>query len=360
MEQLIIFKKYFDPLFLVYLKKCVDSVVVHYPDFSIVGEQLIMLARDGKRLRPYICNLAYKSEVSTDKQSILPVLFALELFQLFALIHDDILDNSNKRHGVETLSARFGLNQALLAGNQCLIWAIQSINGTDSPDYISNKVPRTIFLKLAEETNIGQMIDTSLVKRRDITESILSTSIELKTARYTFVYPALLGLALAVEGHPVYQSKDKSVSRVKNQPELVSFETKTEYYQKLGHHLGHAFQRLDDLSDLMASEAVLGKSLGSDITADLPTHLSLHFDNHSTAGQKAVYSVYRGQPLDTNDICRVRELFTLSGSLLSERMAIAEHLKKAEVILEKIEMSSKHKEIWLKLVAHFKLNLSKL
>ncbi|MEN9582427.1 MAG: hypothetical protein RL641_381 [Candidatus Parcubacteria bacterium] len=324
MKELVEFKKYFDAHFISYLRKCIDRVLIHHPDFGPVGEHLVTLARGGKRLRPFVLDLAYRSSGGNNPLAILPALFALELFQLFALIHDDIIDNGSLRHGVETMHIRFDSKQAILVGDHCLAWATRAIALAEQ----TTQKEMTIFMRLVDETITGQLIDVSLIKKQNIDECLLDTSIELKTARYTFIYPALLGLSYAGEDFEI------------------------EKYKLLGHHLGHAFQRQDDLSDIVSHQADLGKKLGSDISENKPTHLAHYFETHATASQKSIFSVYRGSPLDDNDIIRVRELLELSGAIENERKAIEVRLKKAMEILENISMAETCKKTWLSLVAY--------
>ncbi len=350
MPELHEFKKRFDPLFINFLKKCIDRTLVYYPQFASVGEHLVKLATGGKRLRPFVTTLTYNSGTcmfengdesikrdTCDWEALLPALFSLELYQTFALIHDDIMDNAKTRHGVETIHTHFDMKQALLTGDQCLVWAMRAITDCEK----TTKKELAIFLQLAEETNIGQMIDTSLNKRRDISEKLLDTSIELKTARYTFIYPALLGLSLGSGT----KSEDKNI---------------IDKYQRLGYYLGLAFQRLDDLSDILADEAELGKKSGSDITEDTPTHLSHYFDQHATLGQKEIFAVYRGQPLDRHDIIRVRELFTTVGAIAKEQKVIYESLTEAEKVLASIIMTPVSRYGWQSIIDFLQNKLNKL
>ena len=95
-------------------KKLDDLVSAKYAEYSgglsvvpIVSEfeHIRKLSADGKRIRPYLVNTSYNTFGGTE--SIDHTLFAVELLHIFALIHDDIMDHSLSRHGVETANNRF-------------------------------------------------------------------------------------------------------------------------------------------------------------------------------------------------------------------------------------------------------------
>ena len=346
MKELYDFKLHFDEGYLQYVKDHVASMLVYDEAFAPVGEHLLLLAKGGKRLRPFIFNLGLglctngQHDVANKNDDIFlynELQYALEFFQLFALIHDDIIDESHLRHGVDTLHVRFGLSTALLVGNQCLIWAMQSLFKNEN----LTRAESILFTKMAEETNIGQMIDSTLSKRPNVTLDLIRTSIELKTAKYTFVYPALLGLSCAAETAKYYQE---------------SLET----LQPICLLLGTAFQRLDDLADILQDEAGLGKKPCGDVTKDIPTHISHYFDTHATQTQQEIYFVYRGQPLDAFDVTRVREILLVSGAIDHEIKEIERLLDECTTLIHVATSTIENKNSWLKMITWFREKLKQL
>ncbi len=347
MKELINFKSKFDEEYFRYLRSKIEKTKLNHPRFAPVGEQLFKIARGGKRLRPFIFYLVYKSRKEeardfefennfTDK-NLLRVMFSLELFQLFALIHDDIIDKSCMRHGVKTLNSCFGTEQAILAGNQCLIWAVESIALMPN-----TKNSLEIFLQMAEETNTGQMIDASLTKINNIGDGEIFNLIDLKTSRYTFIYPSLLGLAYSENYETEVSEKGIDEARA---------------YKKIGKYLGEAFQRLDDLMDIFGNEIELGKKIGTDVTLDNKTILYQNFLKIATSGQKEIYTIYKGQPLDKNDILRIREVFVASGVVDVERNEIKNLLNLAEETLSELCARDSYLEIWKSLINYFRNRL---
>jgi geranylgeranyl diphosphate synthase type I len=197
-------------------------------DQQLIGqlaETTKQLFRGGKRLRPYIAALAYQTAGGTDEQRILSIGFALELFHFFCLVHDDIIDASPERHGISTLHEQFGTNQALLVGdilaswaNQCMEEAIWGLLEHDKQAVL------TQFSRLRQEVIVGQILDVQVADQAHPTLSAIMEKTYLKTARYSFVHPLIIGgLAAGQDLHLLAES--------------------------YGGALGLAFQLKDDLED---------------------------------------------------------------------------------------------------------------
>jgi geranylgeranyl diphosphate synthase, type I len=315
MEGLNTFRNYFEPKYQLYLETCVDQYLAHNNAFYAITEHLLRIAMGGKRIRAYNVLLAYESVGGDNNEELLPTCFALELYHLFALIHDDIIDRSNERHGVSTLHVAFGTDQALLLGDMCLAWAMKSI--MNAPD-----MTRDIFMRLSEETIIGQMLDVSAIGNLDVSEYLLDTSIEYKTARYTFVYPIMLGISFGKK------------------------KIHTKRYWQFGSYLGRAFQRLDDISDIVLNKEQSGKNPCADIMQATPTHLTNYIVRQGTPDERIMLKKYFGMKLRDQDIPGIRNLFINSGAIAYEKKMIAEDIRRAEHILQTLEIGEDSKETW--------------
>lgn len=333
MQALSQFREYFNPLFENYIQSCVADATIYDPDFEPIGEHLLLLARGGKRLRPFVAQLAYQSVGGKTVEELLPVLYALELFQIFALIHDDIMDGGVTRHQVECLHKKFDYKQALLVGNLCLVWAMRSI----ALDPGTTRAEIDIFMRLSEETNIGQMVDTALGQKRPITEALLERSIDLKTTRYTFIYPMLLGLSYA------------------------GVVDATSAFATMGKYLGTAFQRLDDVADIMFAEAMLGKRPCADIVDGTPTYLSYYFDQNASEKEKKRMKQFAGALLSDKDIAIIRQIFIESGAVGAEVKAIQYHLGLAELELKNLTLPDEsYRYLWADLINFLRNKLNML
>jgi geranylgeranyl diphosphate synthase, type I len=222
----------------------------------------------GKRLRPTFGYWGWRGVVGpgTPAAPVLPALAALELLHAFALVHDDIMDDSPTRRGRPSTHAalagwharhhlrggggEFGRSAAILAGDLCLVWADELIATAGLPAE-TVIAARRVYDRMRVDAVCGQFLDllgeASPVWTLNLTELVT----RLKTACYTVTGPLLYGAALG--GY-----RDPAV-------ELA--------YARYGMALGEAFQLRDDLLDVYGDPAVTGKPVGTDLRRGKPTAL---------------------------------------------------------------------------------------
>lgn len=246
MNDLILFKKEFD----IYLKKIltdkISNIKQYTKDKSVIdyinhADKITL--NGGKRIRPFIAYLSYLAFGGTEKEKIIKLLVSLEIFHSFALIHDDIMDKGKLRHDITTshlyianeLKKRgikdyehLGNSQAILLGDLFFNWALEIINLN------SEIIVRKLFFEMVEGTAIGQMLDIESKSGKNITEDLTYEINYLKTAKYTFIYPLLIGAALVGNFTP-------EVKR---------------FCETLGLDLGIAFQTQDDIFDNDRSDKI--------------------------------------------------------------------------------------------------------
>ncbi|MDO8621464.1 MAG: polyprenyl synthetase family protein [Candidatus Levybacteria bacterium] len=246
MNDLEVFKQKFDPYLQDYLDKKMKSIINYTKDSSIIDyinyAKKITLS-GGKRIRPFIAFLTYQAFGGKETEKVLKLLIALEIFHIFALIHDDIMDKGNMRHGIyashiyigEKLKKErgnknyehFGNSQAILLGDLFFNWATEIINLNLDFDQSAIQRVRKFFFDMVDGTIVGQMLDIDSQSRQKIIPTLNSKINYLKTARYSFIYPLLIGASLAGE--------------------LTSHAER--FCKELGLGLGIAFQSQDDIFD---------------------------------------------------------------------------------------------------------------
>lgn len=159
-----------------------------YPPKSLYDPIEYILSLGGKRIRPALvlmaCNL-YKENVDT---AVNPAL-GLEVFHNFTLLHDDLMDDADKRRNKPTVHKVWNANTAILSGDAMLIAAYQLIGETESE---SLKEILDLFTRTALEICGGQQYDMEFESRTDVTEEEYIEMIRLKTA-------VLLACALKME-----------------------------------------------------------------------------------------------------------------------------------------------------------------
>ena len=200
-----------------------------------------LIIHGGKRLRPY---LVLKScQMLGGKQSdAISAASAVEMIHNFTLVHDDIMDNDEMRHGVTTTHKKFDIPLAILAGDVLYSKAYNTISSKSklSSNYTTQLVSKLskACIKICE----GQVDDIKFAENKRIpTEKEYVKMIEKKTA-VLFEVSCAMGAICA-------KRKQKDVKN------LSAF----------GRNLGIAFQITDDLIGIIGDSKITKKPVGNDI-----------------------------------------------------------------------------------------------
>lgn len=199
-----------------------------------------LIVHGGKRLRPYM--VMRSCQILGGKISnAMPAASAVEMIHNFTLVHDDIMDNDEIRHGVPTVHKKFGMPIAILAGDVLFSKAYQVIaNSKLSPVSTTQLVSR--LAKACVDVCEGQLLDVKMAEDEKIpTQAEYITMIGKKTA-------ALFDVSCAM-GAICATNEKRDISN------LSSF----------GRNLGIAFQITDDLIGVMGDPRVTQKPVGNDL-----------------------------------------------------------------------------------------------
>jgi len=201
----------------------------------------------GKRIRPLLVLLCAAS-VNGDWKSALPAAAAVELIHNFSLIHDDIEDHGELRRGRPTVWVKWGIAQAINAGDLMFTLAQEAVLD------MSRTVSPEVGLRCAEvlnETCIrltgGQYLDMKYEKQAEVTLDEYWSMIEGKTASLLECSTLLGALAGRVEGQ------------------------RLQAFREFGRNLGLAFQVLDDWLGIWGNAIQTGKSNESDLVSGKKT-----------------------------------------------------------------------------------------
>lgn len=313
------------------LQKAIETKLEEYAQYTQDEEILSIInyiesiIGGGKCIRPYMAYTMYETLGGDNLDEILDLLVSLEIFHTFALVHDDIIDEGQIRHRVDTVHTfvakgvsnqnrnisnpiHYGHSQAILVGDLLFSWSIGRFHEFS---HLSNyKQAWKIFYQMIDEVAIGQMIDVNVMTRESIDDNLIQTKMRLKTAGYTFVRPMQIGVALAGK-----------------QQELEKF------CLDFGTALGLAFQTQDDILDLAADPKVIKKSILSDIREHQHTFLTQYILEHGSDQDIQELRFYWGNTnIKDSDQSKIVEIFQRTGALDYTRNKVIEYLEQAKSI----------------------------
>jgi farnesyl diphosphate synthase len=208
----------------------------------------------GKRLRPLLV-LGASDAVGGNGGAALRAACAVELIHAYSLVHDDLpcMDNDVLRRGKPTVHVAFGEATALLAGDALQALAFQLLAPDDAriPDRTQARLCRLLALAAGGAGMAGgQAIDLAAVGK-SLTEDELRHMHRLKTG-------ALLQASVMM-GAACGEAPAQALAGLEG----------------YGRALGLAFQVVDDILDVTADSATLGKTAGKDAAQDKPTYVSM-------------------------------------------------------------------------------------
>jgi octaprenyl-diphosphate synthase len=257
------------------------SLETDVPLVSQVSEYIVMSG--GKRLRPLIVLLAARAMGYGGEQHIRAATI-IEFIHTATLLHDDVVDSSERRRGQESANTVFGNQASVLVGDFLYSRAFQMMVDIDD---------MRVMQILADATNTiaaGEVMQLMNVHDPDTSEDDYQQVIYRKTARL-FEAGAQIAAVLA--------NRDPA-----DEQAMVEY----------GQHLGTAFQLIDDALDYSASADELGKNLGDDLAEGKATLPLIYAMRAGTDAQRQLIrtAVLEGG-LDQMD--EIQEIIRSTGAL---------------------------------------------
>lgn len=229
------------------------ALAVAYPETIYQAMRYSLLA-GGKRLRPILCLATCELWNGTEAMAM-PTACALEMVHTMSLIHDDLpaMDNDDYRRGQLTNHKVYGEDVAILAGDGLLAYAFEHIvNQTEDvpPERVLQVIARLGRAAGAAGLVGGQIVDLASEGNPDI---------PLKTLNYIHNHKTGALLEVSVTSGAILAGAD-----------AAAVETLSTYAKGIG----LAFQIVDDVLDVTATQEELGKSIGKDAKAQKATYPS--------------------------------------------------------------------------------------
>ena len=239
------------------IEEALARLTFDQPPRSLFDPITYTLSLGGKRIRPALALMACDLFGGKNEDVLQPAL-GLEVFHNFTLLHDDLMDEADRRRDKPTVHKLWNPNVAILSGDAMLICAYQLVAKAN------DKAILELFSRTALEICAGQQYDMEFESRSDVTEEEYLEMIRLKTAvllACALKVGAMIGGASAADADALYD---------------------------YGIHIGLAFQLQDDLLDVYGDPKTFGKNIGGDILCNKKTFLLINALSVASEEQRQV------------------------------------------------------------------------
>lgn len=315
----------------------VPIVTTISPDLAPLIDFSRQFLSGGKRFRALFCYWGWQSvgAAASDLSPAISAAGALEIFHAAALVHDDIIDNSDTRRGAASAhrlfqslhgaqgwagsEADFGRAAAILLGDLMLGWSDELLDEglAAAPDQDAARLARAEFNRMRTEVTAGQYLDI-LEERAWLTQpeaELLDRALRVivyKSAKYSVQAPLVIGAALAGASTGQLES-------------LRSF----------GLPLGMAYQLRDDLLGVFGDASVTGKPSGDDLREGKRTVLIALAREALPPGPRRLLDALLGDPaLDESQIASLQRTIVDSGAVDRVEALISANVAEALLALD--------------------------
>jgi heptaprenyl diphosphate synthase len=262
----------------------------------------------GKRLRPLFILLVYRACGGTDHQAedAIDAAIALELIHSATLLHDDIIDTGMLRRGKPSAYAQYGPTASLVAGDYLFCRAFE-LCGRFDERLVS------IAARACIELTEGEVMEGRMRHQTSATLDDYLTVITRKTASL-----------FAAGGRVAADLAGAAASRI-------------DLMEQLGLAVGLAFQMVDDLLDITGPEEKIGKPVGSDLRAGVPS-LPVVIGMRDIPELRAIF--VNGTEPDEAAFAQALEMMRQPPVMRRAQAMIAAQLAKARALLDRLEPSA--------------------
>lgn len=287
-------------------------------------------------MRAALMYYGYVGAGGKEKEKILKTAVSIELIHIFLLIHDDVIDRDQKRHGMDTIHHIYSkLGKKLFCnldyrhfGNSMGIVIGDIVAGLGNQIIFDSKFDSDLIMKALSKlqsiislTAIGEAQDIYMEFKGKAAEAEILKMYENKTARYTMEGPLHLGALLAGAEEGMLKS-------------LSAFAIPT----------GIAFQIQDDILGVFGSEKKMGKSVGADVKEGKQTILVSEARKNYDKSQKIIFERIFGNPnLIEKDLKEFQKIIIDTGALEYARKLSFKLVEEGKRELRKVEINQEAK-----------------
>lgn len=270
-------------------------------DIDIINNiSTYLISKSGKRIRPLI-NLIFSKMFNSFSEKNIIMSSAIELIHAATLLHDDVVDLSEKRRGKLTVNQVWGNKESILVGDYLytksfkMLVNINNLNILKLMSHVTN---------IMSEGEINQLINK---KNININKSDYFKIVRCKTAE-------LFGAS----------SLSSAILAKRNKKEL-------EMSYKFGLHFGLAYQLIDDILDYFTEDENFGKNICDDIFSGTITLPLINLLNNNTYAKKTVHDLLFNDK--KTEFLKIKNLIINSNSLDKSFNLALYHIDKAKEAL---------------------------
>ncbi|MDQ1083621.1 MULTISPECIES: polyprenyl synthetase family protein [Microbacterium] len=311
------------------------------PEAEMLTRAGVAALRGGKRLRARFCLTGWRavhpSPTGFD-DAALAVSTSLEIFHAAALVHDDLVDNSDTRRGQPAAhralqsahrdagwtgdSDVFGRSGAILLGDLLVAWSDdlfeEGLRASSTAD-----ATRRAYAQMRRDVTIGQFLDVAEESAHtaypDETHAERALRVaSYKSARYSIQQPLQIGASLA-----------------------GADDAQLDALGRFGHDVGMAFQLRDDVLGVFGDSAVTGKPVGDDLREGKRTVLVAYAREAVSPEERHLIDRRLGDPdLDAEQIGILQQTIVETGALARTERLIADYARRADLALADAPLES--------------------
>ena len=293
----------------------------------------------GKRIRPILFYLGYIISGGKNKIEALKTSIAIEIIHSYFLIHDDVIDQDNFRHGNLSMhykyekkfedkfkgknSKHFGISMGIVVGDLASIFGYKILTDSDFP--LNSKIRAIKKLnQIISNTITGEALDVILVEYPNVEIEKICEMQKYKTAKYTIKGPLQLGAILAGVDEKLLFSLSRFAIPI-----------------------GIAFQIQDDIIGIFGDEKKIGKPVGSDIKEGKKTLLiAKAMESGDNSQRKILKDALGNKSINIDDVNRVRDIIVKTGSLEFSINKSRELVTESKKYLNEMKINDEYKNFF--------------
>ena len=265
--------------------------------------------RKGKMMRPMLTLLSARLAAGVVTDKTINAAVAFEFFHTASLIHDDIVDESDKRRGQQSVNAANGNRVAVLVGDFILATALRCAALTEMPRVIG------VLSEAAQKLACGELLQLDTVAQDEVSEQVYLDIIRNKTAAL---------FAACGEAGVLSVSSDKLI---------------TSTMRAFGEHVGICFQIRDDIFDYY-QDSQIGKPTGNDMREGKLTLPVIHA-LLATKNAEMMVLAHRVKAGDASaeEIAVLVDFTKQNGGIEYAEQVMADYAEKAKRLLDRFPAS---------------------